>query len=681
MADNNQYFAKKEAQDAASVLLKKAEYWSKGIITTNYLNRCKRSWYAYNGSYFDQNSDTHQVLFAGEQGELVQIAINHYRNIGTHLLNITTANRPAMEANATNSDYKSLSQTILANGLLDYYMTEKRLEEYLRTAVEYAIVLGEGYVRLEWDEAGGQEFGFNEETQTIVYEGDIRFTNHSPFDVIRDNSREDQDNDWLTIRTFKNRYDLMAKHPELADKIAGIPSKDEVTMQLTSSFIDDETDLIPVYEFYHKRTAAVPDGRYMIFVSPDAVLFDGPLPYRFIPVFRMTPSNIIGAPFGYTPLFDLLPIQDAVNTLYSTVLTNQNAFGVQNILIPKGSDINISSLAGGLNLVEYDAISQNKPEALNLTKTPAEVFSFIQTLETSMETISGINSVVRGNPEASLESGTALAMVQSQAIQFASGLQQSYIRLVEDVGTAIIKILQDYATAPRVAAIVGKSNRMYMKEFKADDISKINRVKVRVANPLAKTTAGRMEIANNLITMNLITNIDQYFTVLNTGNLESMIEGDQAELLLIRSENEKMMEGESVPVTAIDMHVIHIKEHRALLADPDLRKDAQLVQIVLDHIQEHINALRTVDPSLLQLLGMQPMPPAAQPMPPQGQQGPPTQAQGAAGQAVAENIQAPLPVGVDQANQIREPSMPRPSGDPNQPITAAEGMANQIAQK
>ena len=52
-----------------------------------------------------------------------------------------------------------------------------------------------------------------------------------------------------------------------------------------------------------------------------------------------------------------------------------------------------------------------------------------------METLSGVNSVARGNPEASLQSGTALAMVQSQALQFMSGLQQSYIQLIEDVGT------------------------------------------------------------------------------------------------------------------------------------------------------------------------------------------------------------------------------------------------------
>ena len=47
------------------------------------------------------------------------------------------------------------------------------------------------------------------------------------------------------------------------------------------------------------------------------------------------------------------------------------------------------------------------------------------------ETVSGVNSVVRGNPEKSIKSGAALATIQAQAIQFMNGLQQSYIFLID----------------------------------------------------------------------------------------------------------------------------------------------------------------------------------------------------------------------------------------------------------
>ncbi len=57
------------------------------------------------------------------------------------------------------------------------------------------------------------------------------------------------------------------------------------------------------------------------------------------------------------------------------------------------------------------------------------------------------------------------------------------------------------------------------------------------------------------------------------------------------------------------------------MADPELRKDMELVANVTAHIQEHIDFLRTTDPDLLMMIGEQPLnPPMAQGNPgmPQG---------------------------------------------------------------
>ena len=171
--NKNEYFAKLTTEEAARAILGKTIGWNTSLSTSNYIEKCKNSWRCYHGVYFQDLSSGHQLSFGGEQGELAQLAVNHFRNIAVHLLNMTTANRPSMEARSTNTDFKSLVQTKLANGLLDYYVVEKRLEEYLKRAAEYAIVLGEGYVKVEWDSTGGEPYGFNEETQTTIFEGDI----------------------------------------------------------------------------------------------------------------------------------------------------------------------------------------------------------------------------------------------------------------------------------------------------------------------------------------------------------------------------------------------------------------------------------------------------------------------------------------------------------------------------
>lgn len=659
MAQQETYFANKSGEETAGIVLEKANQWFHNLDINGYLDKLKNAWSAYHGAYYTDAGTGHRVTYSGEQGELVNLPVNHYRNICRHMLTMVTANRPSLDARATNTDYESLVQTKLANGLLDYYMREKRLEDYLIRAIEHAIVFGSGYVKMEWNATSGEihdyiepEFETEDSTdpetgevtsaqkmgpdgQPIekskgfpIYEGDVMFSTVSPFDIVFDSTKEDTSQlDWVLVRTWKNRFDLAAKYPEYAEEILRQQTKSDLERYNFNGSFYETTEDIALYEFYHKKTEAMPDGRYLLFVGADVVLMDSPMPYRKLPVFRVSPGDILGTPYGYTDTFDLLPIQEAINSLYSAVLTNQNAFAVQNVLMPRGSDVVPTSIAGGLNLIEYNA-QVGKPEALNLTATAPEVFNFITVLEKTMETISGVNSVSRGNPEASLKSGNALALVQSMSLQFISSLQHSYVKLMEDVGTGMIQMLQDFASVPRIAMIVGKSNRTYMKEFTGKDLSSVNRVMVDVGNPLAKTTAGRVQMAEQMLQMGLIKTPEAYISVMNSGKLETMTDSIDRQLLLIKAENEKMVEGETVMALAIEPHSIHIKEHRDVLSDPDLKNDPDLVARVLNHIQEHINMLRTTDPDLLMHIGEQPLAqPGANLDRSGGQMGPPQNAQ------------------------------------------------------
>lgn len=487
------YFAAKEADETVEVLMRKSHQWFQRMDVSGYLDKLRNSWTSYHGAYYQDSGESHQISFGGEQGELTQIGINHYRNIAQHILNMITSTRPSMQARAINTDQKSTVQTTLANGLLDYYMRDHRLEEFIKVAAEYAIVFGSGYIKMEWNSTRGEVYDFNEELGVEIREGDLEFTNLSPFDVLFDSSREDRKHDWVITRSFKNRFDIAAKYPELKDKILALPTKSDLLEYTGFAFSYDDTDLIPVYEFYHRRSESMPDGRYMLYLDAKCVLMDSPMPYRNLPVYCIAPSYYLGTPYAYTPMFDLLGVQDAVNSLYSTILSNQTAFGVQNIVVPKSADVSIAQLSGGLNVIEANE-KDGAIRPLNLTNTPKEIFEFLQMLEKAMETVSGVNAVSRGNPDPNLRSGNALALVQSMTLQFLSGLQQSYVMLIEDLGTGIINILKDHATVPRIATIVGKNKRTYLKEFTGDQLDAVNRVVVDIGNPLAKCLAKDTEV-------------------------------------------------------------------------------------------------------------------------------------------------------------------------------------------
>jgi hypothetical protein len=602
------YFAARSADKAASDLLNKSKTYFNVLESNRYLDKIRDMFRFYYGN-FDDSSKSHEVSFAGEQGELVRLPVNIFRNLARHIHSMITANRPILEAQAVNGDYKSLSQTYLANGILDYYMKQKGLEEIVSSATEMAIVLGSSFVKMEWNAMAG-EVHVTEDGEDPEYEGELEFSLLSPLDVVVDGTKENWNaNEWVLVRTYINRYNLIAKYPEFADEIMAIETKNVASNYRLALFSNDDTDDIPVYEFFHKKTEAMPNGRYLQFLTPEAVLLDLPIPYRSIPIFRLCPASIMGTPYGYTDMYDVFPIQEAVNSLYGAIMTNNNAFMVQNLFVKRGSDLTTASLVGGMNVIE----GNDKPEAIQLTSTAPETYNFVGLLSQLADTQVGVSSVTKGAPEASLRSGNALALVQSMSLQFQSPFQAQYVKFLERIGTSLLDILKDYATTPKMVTLVGKNKRPYLKEFTGDMVGDIKRVTVNVGNPLSRTLAGKAEVANNLLQTGLI-DARQYIQVLETGELESILQSDMMDLLLIQSENEWLMEGREVYADVFDQHDLHLKEHRAVISDPELRRNPDLMRKVHDHMQEHIDMMRTVTPDILQMLKIQPLQPAQAPV-------------------------------------------------------------------
>jgi len=276
---------------------------------------------------------------------------------------------------------------------------------------------------------------------------------------------------------------------------------------------------------------------------------------------------------------------------------------------PKVATVGVTSISEGLNLIEFDG--QQPPQPLNLLNSSPELYNFAGTLANKMELLSGVSSIVRGTVSPSL-SGAAMALLASQSIQQNSAIQSSYVALLEDLGTLVINHLKRFATTKRMVDIVGKYNKSLLKEFSGADLSDISRVTVDVSNPLTKTIAGRTELANQLLQSGLIKRADQYLMVLQTGQLDNMIDAETMSLQLMRQENELLAEGRNPPVLVLDDHAKHIQEHMAVLNTPEARLNTGIVNATLAHIQEHLNQAQAANPAVLAILGRAPI---AQPAP------------------------------------------------------------------
>lgn len=578
------YFGLEQGETLLGELLSKVEEYDKHLSSSGLKSELKKSKETF---YSDKNIneyDNKQIL-----------KINHYSSLIRSLNSLVTSQKIAWQAIASNTDVVSQQSAILANGLLDTYLRNNRLDRLFKNAALQASFLRESWVQVSWNTEIGNILTVDE-NQVPIHEGDLDFSLHGLENVIRDYNKKDMNFNWVIVREFKDRFELISQFPEHEDKIQSIESEEK------------KSDLIPVYKLYHEKSGLIPNGRYVFFIESQ-ILLDAPLPYEKIPLVCLSPENEFEKAFGYSPILELLPIQDAIDTVSSTIFTNNQAFGVQSVIIDKGSGVTVSQVSEGLNFIEVNPGTKD-PRPLQLTASSGESYRFLDTLINQSQLLSGINSAVRGEAGANM-SGSALALLSQNALQFSNGLQQSYMSLSEDVGTLVISILKQYANTQRISQLAGKHNRPLLKSWSSQDLQGVSRVTIENSNALSRTISGRMQIAQDLLGQGFIKNPEQYLMVLETGRLENVYESESRQLQLMRSENEKLSEGIKVRALITDDHSLHILEHASVLSSPEVREnpDSAIVTETLAHIQEHLTLARSIDPALTQILKQQPVMP------------------------------------------------------------------------
>lgn len=653
------------------------EDWYEYLQETGIAYVAQRSYRAYYGSHLNSSQDG--ALFGGaggggierggKKGEIAKTKANHFRNVILHAIQLATSTQPAFKSVAVNNDYKSQAQAMLSDNVWEYYYKEYALNKLRVDTLEMAYISGEGFAFAPWNDAAG-DVVIADESGKESFTGDLEYHgNLSTFDVARDvESRAShiQDHSWITVRFRVNKWDLVAAYPKSKADILGSTNVEDTYNSnisgewLRASAEEYDSDQIQVFTFLHKKSPAMPQGRATVFVN-GGILDDGPFDYDKYPLYRVAAANVKDSCVGYSPAFDLIAIQHGIDITTTAVMSNNANNAIQKIWTKKNDPLTVDEISGDMTHLQ----SNEKPEGINLTASAKETYNLRSELKLEMETLSGINATVRGQPPTNLKSGAALALVVSQAVEFGSMMEGSLTEFMEELATDTIINLQKNSKSPRLIEVMGKANRPFAREFIGDDISLIRRVIAQVVNPLSKTIAGRLELAKELSERGIIKDPGDYVEVLMTGRVDGITQGTAHEQLAITEENEALQSGSDVSVIKIENHPLHVKEHSTLLYSPDAKGDPELVERVLGHIQQHLDQWRTMDPAMLAVLGIAPMPMGQGPgmVPPQGpdQGGPPPGPES-----------GPLPApGMDVDPNM--PSMPNmPPGSPQGAVDAYE---------
>lgn len=680
------YFANLQGMDLTRRLLDKVKEYQRHIINSGY-------WYLGAKSVqFTKGLDSRgyssmELRRRGPRGEYTGVKVPQYAGLYGSFMSQLTGQRIVFEPQPGDpTDWQASEQARKAKGVLKDAL-ERGFEAVLVKAADTAVKQGMAWTAVDFDPHAGPPAMPDPETGAPIRSGEMTYRCYGPgacaFDI---EARGEADVHWVVLKRWEVAHDLIASFPDKADAILrsiGVSThEDETDMQDIVLQGHRSTGIsrgrVALYEFRHDATPACPEGRIAWFLSNGELLFEDVLPFmdesgnRRMCVRRLALLDIDDTAFGFTPMWLLMAMQETLDMLKSIEVTNYRAHGAGIILNPRGSDITPRKIAAGLSVIDHTPGQEPKP--MNFTTQPPDLAGSQERTVETMRTTINVSSIAQGAPPASLKSGSALLFVQATTAQGMQNYLNQMAAHHEGAASDYLLVFSIFVQMEREVRVRGElSERVDM--VRGEDVAGISRVKLSLGNPLTRSLAGQVQIAENLLAQQMITK-EEYFEIVDGGGIEKILEPATKRGILVEQENSMLREGRVPLVSPTDLHPYHMQRHAAELDSQQARLNPAIRSAVIQHLQQHHQMWMQgtmMNPGLLEGLGIPLMqtamgmmgapppgeepqggeggeaPPAAQPLdgPPDGGEmpNPPRLPPGAA-MATGQNPAAPGPGGV-----------------------------------
>jgi len=581
-------------------------------------------WRFYQGLFYDWEGG--KIVMGGEDLDISQLGVNEFRARLQILLSYTQKEID-WDPQGADTSQATLDEAKRAAGLLDWVMDEPKysMARALRRQKEHALIYRVGYVAAYWDETKGDEIGGDENTLDIYHSGDLCIENPTLADVVFDPTHaRPEERKWALWRSRRLIWDVAETYFSKRDEILASAgrSSDEIyrfhgiERGLVQSDYDD--DLVDKWYFVHLPTPALPAGRFTCFVG-DTVLKDGGIPlgpggsplYKSLPIHTLFHSEMLGTSvIGHSPAVDLAPLQEALNILISTALTNARKFG-QTMLWSKAAP-NWKALEPGAGILLGEEV-----KVLDFLKSSPEIQHQIDNILARMDSVSNISAVSRGIQDKET-SGVHAALLDMKTVQANGLFDQAALDAASSVGQSVLDIFSEKIEEGLEVPIVGAGDIVRYSKMSRAGLKKVSRVIVKPGNPALRTPSGRFQVAKMMAELGLITNEKELLSVFNGSPAQRVLDPIENQTKLAHEENETIKEGGQVVVSITDDHLSHMKIHVSdLVGSVEARMDDSLVMRVMPHVLQHMAmlsqngvaqafmvALKWAPPELMQVLSM-----------------------------------------------------------------------------
>lgn len=575
----------------------------------------------------DGQTRTDALQGKGPEGNVLSWSVNLVRPILDNVLSLIAGQRPGIKPVPTNTDATSGAQTRMADELRGYYERKLDLANLELDVVRGGLRSSSWWLVQGWRPDMGSVMGMDPETGRLAYEGDVECFSLPFWRVAHDmTARREVDRQWVIFRRAMNRHDLCATYPRCAQHlIEGVTGREDWgkrlgegddTASLDAMFNDviDNEDAVWVWELRHRPSPALPEGRLVRFVDEQTVFFDS---YAFVPpdapydaavepqrmkypydpkelhAIEWAPERVVGTANGHAPGFDLLGAQELQDICTASMATTLNVLGTPHMWMgPMGEGNKAPTYPlGNSGIMALEG--PNPPQVVDFPALKAEVVEAFKTVRSVAAEMVSLNNVVQGRPDKGMPA-QAMALMRAQAVQFHQAAQGEYVRLVERNVTGVLRLLQAFASSPRVAEIAGKSGEWRSKEWRKKDIAGVARFQCEAINPMTLSYESRVALAETMAGKDWIDR-EGFMAIYQTGDLREKLDSVTSSRDLIAANKDLLRQGIGLP--PVDMQATMQAQDEAMqaaMADPTMATDPSTVgPVFADDGKEHVRLLKT----------------------------------------------------------------------------------------
>jgi hypothetical protein len=483
----------------------------------------------------------------------VRIVSNQIVSGAQSLLAKYLKTKPQQHATPGTGSDEDLRAAQLSEKLLEFWWEEFGLDDNLEEVLLWAIIGGQGYWKICWDEHAGKQMSFllDPNGQPImdealkqmfsqqleqagippqeqtVYMGDIRVEVISPFDLYIDPTVKKFSDAKYVVQSFYMDPDEVKARYKQDLPADSVPSSPDAAIPMGGAE-NAETLVVRINCMYIKPNAAVPKGRIVTWASSSKkILEDKPWDYptNKLPFVKFPGLRVPGEVYDSSVVEHAIPLQKELNRTLSQIVEFKNLGVKPQWFAPAGSLRQRRTDEPGA-IFEYNPINGMQPEPIPVPGLPAYVFEHLQDIQARLADTFGRMEVSEGGVPPNVEAGVAIDLLQEMAADKIA----PQIRLIEmaiaDAGQQMLELAKVYYIEPRLLKIGGTASSQQIKQFTKADIAGNVSVHVEAGSGLPRTRAGRQARIESFIQMGLL-RPDQAFKYLDVADLHGI--GDQFE--------------------------------------------------------------------------------------------------------------------------------------------------------